>query len=65
MSENAERNGRCPRCGKEYFFVSLDQHKPFPFCSQRCRDIDLGKWILEQYTISENATSGNAEGEDV
>ncbi len=23
-----------------------------PFCSKRCRDIDLGKWITGSYSIS-------------
>jgi hypothetical protein len=24
----------------------------FPFCSERCRDIDLGNWATEKYVIS-------------
>jgi endogenous inhibitor of DNA gyrase (YacG/DUF329 family) len=53
MSDTPERKGKCPRCNKAFTFVSLDQHKPFPFCCQRCKDIDLGKWVLGQYVISE------------
>jgi len=29
----------------------MAQHKPFPFCSARCREIDLGKWLTGQYVI--------------
>jgi hypothetical protein len=39
---------QCPICGKE---VKLDD--PFmPFCSDRCRIIDLGNWASEKYVIS-------------
>lgn len=39
---------RCPHCGKQVEY----EGNPFrPFCSQRCRLIDLGKWINEEYRI--------------
>jgi endogenous inhibitor of DNA gyrase (YacG/DUF329 family) len=39
----------CPICRKP---VQLDD--PFmPFCSDRCRLIDLGKWASGEYVISE------------
>ena len=39
---------KCPRCGKEAEF----QNNPFrPFCSERCKLIDLGKWISGEYRI--------------
>ena len=38
---------RCPICKKE---VALDD--PYmPFCSDRCRLIDLGNWADEKYVI--------------
>ena len=27
----------------------------FPFCSERCRLLDLGKWASEEYKVSESA----------
>jgi len=39
----------CPTCKKAVKLGSED----FPFCSNRCRDIDLGKWADEKYVISE------------
>jgi len=40
---------KCPRCGKETAY----EENPFrPFCSERCRLIDLGKWADEEYVIS-------------
>ena len=39
---------RCPICKKEV--KSTDPE--FPFCSERCRTIDLGKWASGSYVIS-------------
>lgn len=44
----------CPMCKKEVALGSAD----FPFCSERCRLIDLGKWASEEYRISEPAKPG-------
>jgi len=38
----------CPICRKE---VTRD-HPEFPFCSERCRLIDLGNWASGKYVIS-------------
>ena len=41
---------QCPICKKENEFFS----EPVgPFCSARCKMIDLGKWLDEDYRISE------------
>lgn len=37
----------CPICKKE---VPRD-HPDMPFCSKRCRLIDLGNWASEKYAI--------------
>jgi len=39
---------RCPICKKRVATADPE----FPFCSQRCRTIDLGKWASGQYVIS-------------
>ncbi|MCW8131996.1 MAG: DNA gyrase inhibitor YacG [Planctomycetota bacterium] len=56
MNEAASRKpspgeGRCPRCGKRFAYRSIQEHKPFPFCSPRCRDVDLGNWLTEKYVV--------------
>jgi endogenous inhibitor of DNA gyrase (YacG/DUF329 family) len=28
-------------------------HADFPFCSERCRDRDLGNWASEKYVVSD------------
>lgn len=38
---------KCPICHKE---VALDSPQS-PFCSKRCREIDLGNWASEKYAI--------------
>ena len=39
---------RCPICKKPL----TDRNPDFPFCSERCRLIDLGKWASGAYVIS-------------
>jgi endogenous inhibitor of DNA gyrase (YacG/DUF329 family) len=40
---------KCPRCGKKTEY----QQNPFrPFCSERCKLIDLGSWISGSYRIT-------------
>ncbi len=40
---------RCPVCKKP---VEMSQKNPFrPFCSERCRMIDLGTWASEEYRV--------------
>jgi uncharacterized protein len=41
---------QCPICRKP---VDSDTHADFPFCSERCRLLDLGNWASEKYVISE------------
>ena len=39
---------KCPKCSKE---VLWDNNKWRPFCSERCKMIDLGTWAKEDYRI--------------
>ena len=40
----------CPICRKP---VDSAIHPDFPFCSERCRLLDLGNWASEKYVVSE------------
>jgi endogenous inhibitor of DNA gyrase (YacG/DUF329 family) len=40
---------KCPVCKK----LHQDNDKYFPFCSSRCRLVDFGGWLDEEYRISE------------
>jgi len=41
---------RCPACGKSTEFSPRNSARPF--CSQVCRDFDLGNWATERYNLS-------------
>jgi len=43
----------CPTCNKD-FFVERKEDAPFrPFCSKRCKLVDLGRWLDGTYSITE------------
>ena len=39
---------RCPICKREFDPKTSDAT---PFCSERCRTIDLGRWLGEMYSL--------------
>ena len=41
---------KCATCGKDVEFFAPPTG---PFCSARCKMVDLGKWLGEEYKISE------------
>ena len=41
---------KCPICRVE---TDSAVHSDFPFCSERCRDRDLGNWATEKYVVSD------------
>ena len=43
---------RCPHCKKEVKASSPEDSPLFPFCSERCKMADLGKWFTEEYRVS-------------
>jgi endogenous inhibitor of DNA gyrase (YacG/DUF329 family) len=49
------RGRRCPLCGKP------EAHDFRPFCSRRCADIDLGRWLRGTYAIPGEADAGEDE----
>ena len=45
-AEKAKNSGtKCPQCGAS----AIKPHTPF--CSRRCAQIDLGKWLNEDYRV--------------
>ena len=46
---------KCPTCRRP---VEWSEKSPFrPFCSDRCRLIDLGAWVSEQHKIPEDPSA--------
>lgn len=53
---------RCPTC-KKHFKVAAEKAKYFPFCSERCKLIDLGEWLESRYKITTPAAEDKSEKE--
>ena len=53
------RTVACPRCGKAVVWSAASRFRPF--CSERCRLIDLGAWASESYRVpvSEDKTDAD------
>ena len=50
---------RCPHCGAP----TVERYRPF--CSKRCADIDLGRWLGEAYRIpADDEEPGDELGDD-
>ena len=43
------RKVRCPQCGDDALWAPENPWRPF--CSERCRKIDLGAWANEEYRV--------------
>ena len=41
----------CPICGRPA--APRAGNRAFPFCSPRCHQVDLGRWLTEAYVISQ------------
>ncbi len=41
----------CPTCGGKAVYASSNVWRPF--CSERCRSIDLGAWASERYRVAD------------
>ena len=39
----------CPSCGKPVVWNDLSRWRPF--CSERCKSLDLGAWAAERYRV--------------
>lgn len=52
---------RCPTCRTE---VSWEENPHRPFCSERCRLIDLGAWAEDRYRIPGEKLQPDSEKEN-
>jgi len=51
---------RCPICKEPV----TEDVQTFPFCSKRCRTIDLGKWISGEYKTSRAIEEADLDQDD-
>ena len=54
---------KCPVCGKDVEWKEANAYRPF--CSERCKQIDLGAWADEQYKVPGAAEEENDREEPV
>lgn len=52
---------KCPHCGTR---TDWQENPSRPFCSERCRNIDLGRWAEEEYRIAGDPAPPAQEGEE-
>lgn len=52
------KENTCPTCGKKGPWFS---HPYAPFCSERCKLVDLGRWLGEEYRIASPITAEDLE----
>lgn len=57
----AERQVPCPRCRAPALFSPANRWRPF--CSERCRNADLGAWASEDYRVAAEAPT-DADADD-
>ena len=51
----------CRRCGKRLRYRRTEDLPHFPFCSRRCKLLDLGQWFDEEHRITESLDGGASE----
>jgi endogenous inhibitor of DNA gyrase (YacG/DUF329 family) len=52
----------CPICKKAV--AARAENTAFPFCSPRCKTIDLGKWLDEAYRVPAEESDAGSESSD-
>ena len=52
------KGGKCPICGRP----AMPKFRPF--CSSRCADIDLGRWLKGNYHVPGSALYEGADADD-
>ena len=42
---------KCPQCGGPSVYAPSNPYRPF--CSERCKDLDLGAWASERFRVAD------------
>lgn len=53
-----KEHGICPECGESTV------HRYRPFCSKRCADLDLSRWLRGAYAIAGGNADEDEDGDD-
>jgi endogenous inhibitor of DNA gyrase (YacG/DUF329 family) len=49
----------CPICHKRA--APRTENRAFPFCSPRCKQVDLGKWLDEEYRVPDGNSAPHGD----
>jgi uncharacterized protein len=52
---------RCPFCGRSF---ESTESVSLPFCSPRCRSVDLNRWLSEDYGLPEDRLDEDEEADE-
>jgi len=52
----------CPTCNKAVPWLAENRYRPF--CSKRCKAIDLGAWAAEEYSVPVQPQSPDGAAQD-
>ncbi|MET0312682.1 MAG: DNA gyrase inhibitor YacG [Burkholderiaceae bacterium] len=56
VSKPAQRIVKCPSCGGPSVYAPENLFRPF--CSERCKGIDLGAWAAEEFRVNAKPEPG-------
>lgn len=59
MSSRVKSQRKCPICG------ALTEERWRPFCSRRCADVDLARWMSGTYAIPGGDADADEDGDKV
>lgn len=54
-----QRLVRCPNCGGDSVYAPSNPARPF--CSTRCKNMDLGAWASESFRVAANPQAGDPD----
>ena len=54
---------KCPTCQKQVEWTTTNKYRPF--CSERCKLIDLGEWASEGHRIAGNSLESYVFSQDL
>ncbi len=61
MASDKKRMVTCPQCNALSVYSTENKYRPF--CSERCKLIDLGQWASENYRIPEQVKPDDLDSE--
>lgn len=53
------RKRKCPQCNRAFHSAGLADTPSFPFCTEKCKLLDLGTWLSDGYAVVEDLSRGH------